>query len=167
MTQSPGSTPVRTLTGKNMEIPSQTLSGLQARLHGELLTPEHHGYSEARTIWNGMIDRRPGLIARCVGVADVMACVEFAREHELLLSIRGGGHNIAGLALCDGGMTIDMSLMRGVWFDRETNTAHAQAGCTLGNVDRETTQAALGDLEAVTTFLKVLGSYPVGRAGVS
>jgi FAD/FMN-containing dehydrogenase len=138
MTDTTKSATVKTLDGSTLEITSQALSEFQARVHGALLTPDDDGYTESRTIWNGMIDRHPGLIARCVGVADVTACVNFAREHNLLLSIRGGGHNISGLAVCDGAMMIDMSLMRGVWIDKNTATAHAQAGCTLGNVDRET-----------------------------
>ena len=85
-----------------------------------------------------MIERKPALIARCLGVADVMTSINFAREHGLLLSIKGGGHNISGLAVCDDGLMIDMSLMRGVWVDHDTNTVHAQAGCLLGDVDRET-----------------------------
>jgi hypothetical protein len=129
---------IKTLDDSSIELTGQALTDFQTQLHGALLTPDDVGYNESRTIWNGMIDRRPGLIVRCVGVADVTACVNFARKHNLLLSIRGGGHNIAGLAVCDGGMMIDMSLMRGVWLDKNTNTAHAQAGCTLGNVDRET-----------------------------
>lgn len=128
----------KTLNDSSIELTGQTLTNFHSQLHGVLLTPDDTGYDESRTIWNGMINRRPGLIVRCVGVADVMACVNFARKHNLLLSIRGGGHNISGLAVCDGGMMIDMSLMRGVWLDKNTNTAYAQAGCTLGNVDRET-----------------------------
>src|SRR5205823_1890664 len=87
---------------------------------------------------NAMIDRRPALIARCLGVADVVTGVSFAREHALPLSIKGGGHNISGLAVSDGGLMLDMSLMRGVWVDAAERTAHAQAGCLLGDVDRET-----------------------------
>lgn len=129
---------IKTLDGSSIELSGKTLDGFRLQLHGELLTVGEAGYDESRTIWNAMINRRPGLIVRCVGVADVMACVNFARQHNLLLSIRGGGHNISGLAVCDGGMMIDMSLMRGVWLDKDKNTVHAQAGCTLGNVDRET-----------------------------
>ena len=75
---------------------------LQAQLRGRLLVPGDAGYDESRAIWNGMIDRRPALVARCVGVGDVVACVRFAKAHRLPLSVKGGGHNIAGLALCDG-----------------------------------------------------------------
>jgi FAD/FMN-containing dehydrogenase len=124
------------------------------RLRGALLLPGIPGYDEARSIWNAMIDRRPNLIARCLGVADVLASVNFAREHGLTLSIKGGGHNIAGLAVCDGGLMLDMSLMRGVWVDPIARTARAQAGCVLGDVDRET---QLHGLAAVLGFVSTTG----------
>ena len=101
-----------------------------------------------------MIDRRPALIARCLGVADVIAGVTFAREHGLALSIKAGGHNIAGLALCDGGLMLDLSLMRGVWVDAAARTARAQAGCLLGDVDRET---QLHGLAAALGFVSATG----------
>lgn len=127
---------------------------LKARLRGELLLPADASYDEARAIWNGMIDRRPAAIARCLGVADVITCVNFAREHNLPLSIKGGGHNIAGLAVCDDGLMLDMSLMRGVWVDPIGRTAHAQAGCLLGDVDRET---QVQGLAAVLGFVSNTG----------
>src|SRR5688500_6932834 len=85
-----------------------------------------------------MIDRQPGLIVRCTGTADVVAAVKLARSHSLLLSVRSGGHNIAGVAVCEGGLMIDMSTMRGVLPDPAAGVVHAQGGCTLGDVDRET-----------------------------
>jgi FAD/FMN-containing dehydrogenase len=129
---------VQTLAGDQTQLEESDLSTLAANMRGTLLGPSEPGYDEARTIWNAMIDRRPALIARCIGVADVMACVNFARERGLQLCIKGGGHNIAGLAVADGALMIDMSLMRGVWVDPENRVAHAQAGCTLGDVDRDT-----------------------------
>jgi FAD/FMN-containing dehydrogenase len=101
-----------------------------------------------------MIDRKPAAIARCLGVADVAACVRFAAEKDVPLSIKGGGHNIAGLAVCDGGLTLDTSLMKGVWVDPRTRTARAQAGCLLGDVDRET---QLHGLAAVLGFVSNTG----------
>jgi FAD/FMN-containing dehydrogenase len=86
---------------------------LRARLEGELLLPSHDRYEETRKVWNGMIDKRPAVIARCAGVADVVAAVAFAREHDLLVSVRGGGHSVAGKAVCNGGLMIDLSRMRG------------------------------------------------------
>lgn len=124
------------MTTKGIE--QGAIDELRARVRGDVVTPGESGYEEARTIWNAMIDRRPGLVLRCLGVAAVVEGVNFARERGLPLSIKGGGHNIAGLALADGALLLDMSKMRGVWIDREAGTAHAQAGCILGDVDRET-----------------------------
>ncbi|HEX5761261.1 MAG TPA: FAD-binding oxidoreductase [Thermoanaerobaculia bacterium] len=119
-----------------------------------MLLPGDAGYDEARSIWNAMIDRRPALIARCLGAGDVVAGVELARERGLPLSVKGGGHNIAGLAVCDGGLMLDLSLMRGVWVDPAARTARAQAGCLLGDVDRET---QLHGLAAVLGFVSNTG----------
>lgn len=127
---------------------------LRTRVRGQLLLPGETGYEEARSIWNAMIDRRPALIVRCLGVADVVACVKFAAEHGIPLSIKGGGHNIAGLAVCDGGLMIDLSLMRGVFVDAQARTARAQGGCLLGDVDRET---QLHGLAAVLGFVSNTG----------
>lgn len=102
-----------------------------------------------------MIDRRPGAIARCLGVADILASVQFARERGLMLSIKGGGHNISGLAVCDGGLMIDLSLMRGVFVDPSARVAHAQPGCLLGDVDRET---QVHGLAAVLGFVSNTGA---------
>jgi FAD/FMN-containing dehydrogenase len=130
------------------------LDDLRPRLRGPLLAPGDPGYDDARSVWNAMIDRRPAAIARCLGVADILACVKFARDNRLDLSIKGGGHNIAGLAVCDGGLMIDMSLMRGVWVDPAARVAQAQAGCLLGDVDRET---QLHGLAAVLGFVSNTG----------
>lgn len=127
---------------------------LQTQVRGLLLGPDDGRYDDARSIWNGMIDRRPALIAQCVGAGDVVACVRFAREHGVRLSIKGGGHNIAGLAVCDGGLMIDLSLMRGVWVDPLAAVARAQAGCLLGDLDRE---AQLHGLAAVLGFVSNTG----------
>ena len=121
-----------------MELQPQAIANLRGQLKGPLLVPGDAGYDESRTVWNAMIDRRPALVARCLGVADVASCVKFAREHDVRLSIKGGGHNVAGLATCDGGLMLDMSLMRGVWVEPRARTARAQAGCLLGDLDRET-----------------------------
>lgn len=129
---------LRTADGGDTQLEQKAVDGLKTRVRGELMAPGDSGYEDARTVWNAMIDRRPGLILRCLGSEDVMAGVTFAREHGLALSIKGGGHNIAGLAVCDGGFMLDMARARGVWVDRKARTAHAQAGCLLGDVDRET-----------------------------
>ena len=130
------------------------IDSFRTRLRGPLLLPGEPGYDEGRAIWNAMIDRRPALIVRCLGVADVISAVNFAREHGLTLSIKGGGHNIAGLAVCDGGIVLDMSLMRGVWVDPNAGTARAQLGCLLGDVDRET---QIHGLAAVLGFVSMTG----------
>jgi FAD/FMN-containing dehydrogenase len=107
-------------------------------LAGELIRSGDAGYEEARGVWNGLIDRRPALVARCRGVADVVACVRFAAEHDLLLAVRGGGHNVAGFGTCDGGLVIDLSAMRGVRVDLVRRTVRAEGGATWGDLDRET-----------------------------
>jgi FAD/FMN-containing dehydrogenase len=105
---------------------------------GQVIQPSDTGYETARKIWNASIERYPGLIARCSGVADVIHAVKFARANNLLTSIRGGGHNVAGRALCDDGVVIDLSTMKGIFVDPVGRTARVQAGATLGDVDRET-----------------------------
>jgi FAD/FMN-containing dehydrogenase len=126
----------------------------KAGFRGEVLVQGDAGYDDARTIWNAMIDRKPAIIARCLGVADVVTGVNFAREQGLTLSIKGGGHNISGLSMCDDGLTLDMSLMKGVWVDKDAKIARAQAGCLLGDVDRET---QIHGLAAVLGFVSNTG----------
>ena len=145
---------VKTRSNGDVTLQEDTIRKFKESLRGELILSDDPGYDDARSIWNAMIDRRPALIVRCLGVADVVTCVNFAREHGLLLSIKGGGHNISGLAVCDGGLMIDMSRMRGVWVDPATRTARAQAGCLLGDVDRET---QLHGLAAVLGFISNTG----------
>ena len=111
---------------------------LRASLRGELVRPGDDGYDEHRKVWNGSIDRRPGLIARCAGVADVRQAVRFARGHGLVVAVRGGGHSFPGLSVCDDGMLIDLGLMKGVRVDPEAGKVRAQAGVLLGELDRET-----------------------------
>ena len=114
------------------------LQELREGLRGALLGPDDAGYDAARAVWNGMIDKRPALIARCAGVADVMQAVTFARTHTLPLSVRGGGHNITGSAVCDGGLMIDLSLMKGIRVDPLGRTVRAQGGVTWAEFDHET-----------------------------
>ena len=119
-------------------IDETALQQLREGFRGELLQEDDEGYDPARRVWNAMVDKRPALIARCRGVADVKAAVDFARENDLLLAVRGGGHNVAGKAVCDGGLVIDLSAMRGVRVDAATGTARAQGGALWGDLDRET-----------------------------
>jgi FAD/FMN-containing dehydrogenase len=115
-----------------------TIRELRSSLRGEVLRPGDEGYDAARRVWNGMIDRSPGLIVRCQEVADVVRAVDFARINNLLVAVRGGGHNAAGLAVCDGGLVIDLSPMRRVTVDPEWRTARAQGGATWRDVDTAT-----------------------------
>ena len=125
-----GSTPVI--------MPPDDMEALRSALRGSMHTPGDAGYDEARTIWNAMIDRRPGLAIRCQGASDVMRAVELAQKHGLVVSVRGGGHNIAGSAVCDGGLLIDLSPMRWVCVDPASRRMNVGPGATLADVDRET-----------------------------
>ena len=116
----------------------QATAAFEARLRGQLIRPQDPAYEAARRVYNGMIDRRPQLIARCVDVADVVAAVNFARDNELPLAIRGGGHNVAGFATCDDGLVIDLGLMKGIWVDPGRRRVLVQAGCTWGDLDHAT-----------------------------
>src|SRR5690242_9922848 len=111
---------------------------LVSRMRGELLRPGDAGYEQAIRVYNGMIKKRPALIAHCVDVADVMAAVNFAREHQLTLAVRGGGHSGPGLGTCDDGLVIDLTQMKGIRVDPVARTACVEGGCTLGEVDHAT-----------------------------
>ena len=123
---------------KDAVLQASIIDDFKAGLRGALLCPDDVGYEEARKVWNGMIDRHPAMIVRCTGVADVLAAVRFARAHNLLVAVRGGGHNVAGHATCDGGLVIDLSPMKGIWVDPARRTVRAQSGVTWGELDRET-----------------------------
>ena len=125
----------QTVTGL---LDESAVAGLRDHLRGGLIRPADEGYDEARRVYNGMIDRRPALIARCVDTADVQAAVNFAREHDLLLAVRGGGHNGAGLGTCDDGLVVDLSPMKGIRVDPAAGTVRVEGGCTWGDVDHAT-----------------------------
>jgi FAD/FMN-containing dehydrogenase len=114
------------------------LSAFSEQVRGPLLLADDPGYEEARHIWNALVEKRPGAILKCGGTADVVAAVNFARENNILVAVRGGGHNVGGRALCDDGLVIDLSGMRAVHVDPAARTVRAQGGATLGDVDRET-----------------------------
>jgi FAD/FMN-containing dehydrogenase len=135
-------------------VTSSLADGLQPRLRGQVLSPGSEHYEASRSIWNGMIDRRPALVAKPVGASDVAACVTFARERGLTVSVKCGGHNIAGLAIAEGGLLLDMSLMRGIWVDPVARTARAQGGCLIGDLDRE---SQVYGLAAVLGFVSNTG----------
>jgi FAD/FMN-containing dehydrogenase len=143
--------------GKSKSVDGEKVQSLKAALRGALLLPGDAGYEESRTIWNAMIDRRPALIARCTGAADVMLAVNFARENGLLLAVRGGGHNIAGNAVCDGGVMIDLSPMKAVRVDPETRTAHVGPGATLGDFDHEAQAFGLAAPTGINSTTGVAG----------
>lgn len=127
-----------TLDGGQTMVSAAAIEALAGQIRGEILNAGEAGYEEARTIWNAMIDRRPGLIVRCSGAGDVVSAVRFARDNGLLVSVRGGGHNIAGNALCDGGLMIDLSPMKSVRVDATAERAWVEPGATLADVDKET-----------------------------
>jgi FAD/FMN-containing dehydrogenase len=126
------------LDGGRTDVPPDDIDALRLRLRGQVLDSTDPGFEAARTIWNGMIDRRPALVVRALGASDVSTVVGFAREKGVLLSIRAGGHNIAGLAIANGALQLDLGLMRGVFVDPMRRVARAQGGCLLGDIDRET-----------------------------
>ena len=129
---------IRTLEGLIKSIPQDTVAALRGKLRGSIVLPGEDGYDAARSIWNAMVDRRPGLVVRCLGAADVIGAVKLARDEKLLVAVRSGGHNIAGNAVCDGGLMIDLSPMKSVRVDGATKRAWVEPGATLADVDKET-----------------------------
>jgi FAD/FMN-containing dehydrogenase len=127
-----------TLDGGQTTIGAPAIEAFAAQLRGTVLLPTDPSYDATRAVWNGMIDRRPGLIVCCRGAADVVCAVRFARDHGLLMAVRGGGHHIAGNSVCDGGMMIDLSLMKSVRVDTSAKRAWVEPGALLADVDRET-----------------------------
>jgi FAD/FMN-containing dehydrogenase len=132
---------------------------LETALRGQLVRPGDDGYDAARAIHNGMIDHSPALIARCAGVADVMAAVRFARDHQLEVSVRGGGHGVPGFAVCDRGLMIDLSRMRAIRADPARHTVRAEGGATWGDLDLETQAFGLGTTGGI--------ARPTGIAGLT
>jgi len=131
------------VAGDTREIASETLDGFAAGLEGSLLYPGDEGFGEATLVWNGMIKKRPAAAVRAATTRDVVRTVDFVRDNGLELSVRGGGHNIAGLALSDGGITLDLSTMKDVAVEVEARLATVGPGCNLGDVDRATQEHGL------------------------
>jgi len=129
---------VATLVGRDTVIEESKVEEFGSSLRGELLLPEDDGYDDARTIWNGMIDKRPALIARCAGVSDVINSVKFARDNNLLVAVRGGGHSFPGNSVCDGGLMVDLSRMKSLRVDPQKRTVRAEPGVNWGEFDHET-----------------------------
>jgi FAD/FMN-containing dehydrogenase len=156
---------VVTINGTDKILESAAVEGLADSLRGRVLQPGDAVYDQARQVWNGMIDRRPALIARCAGAADVIAAVRFARIHELLVSIKGGGHNITGNAVCEGGLMIDLSLMKGMRIDPLARTVRAEAGLTWGEFNRETEAFGLATTGGVVSTTGIAGLTLGGGLG--
>ncbi len=146
-------------------VPPTALQGFRDGFGGRLFDPADEGYEAARAIWNGAIDRRPGLIARCADPSDVRSAVRLAREHDLRTSVRSGGHGVAGLALCDDGLVIDLSAMKGVRVDPDDGTVEVAAGVTLGELDAATQAVGLAVPAGVVTHTGVAGLTLGGGIG--
>jgi FAD/FMN-containing dehydrogenase len=154
-----------TRSGGKKTMADKTLNALAGRLRGDLIRPADGAYDQARKIWNGLIDRKPALIARCRVTADVLHSVEFAREHNLLLSVRAGGHNVSGAAIAEGGLVIDLSAMRSVQVFPERRIARVEGGARLGDLDRETAPFGLAAPVGVVSETGVAGLTLHGGAG--
>jgi hypothetical protein len=149
----------------DVKLDDAALSDLQASFRGQLVRPGDPTYDEARKVWNGAIDRSPALIARCAGVSDVIAAVKFGRRTGLEVAVRSGGHSFPGLSMCDGGLVIDLSPMRGIRVDPEARTARAQAGVLLGELDRETQAFGLAVPSGIVTHTGMAGLTLGGGIG--
>lgn len=147
------------------QLDAQEVAEFAERVRGPVLTADDPGYDEARSIWNALIDRRPALIVQCSGAADVVDAVNFAREHRLVLSIKAGGHNVAGNAVNDGGIVLDLSQMRGVTVDPAAQTVRVQGGATWGDCDRETQLFGLAVPGGVVSTTGVAGLTLHGGVG--
>jgi FAD/FMN-containing dehydrogenase len=146
-------------------VDDAAVQAFASRLRGRLLRPGDEGYDSARKVWNGMIDKRPGLIARCAGAADVMAAVDLARTHDLLVAVRGGGHSASGQGVCDGGLVIDLSGMKGIRVSPAARTVRAEPGLTWGEFDRETQAFGLATTGGVVSTTGIAGLTLGGGLG--
>ncbi|PSK95536.1 FAD/FMN-containing dehydrogenase [Haloactinopolyspora alba] len=147
-------------------LPSgEAVANLEAGLRGEVVRPDDAGYDDARSVWNGMIDRRPALVVRCADVADVRSAVAFAREHGLPIAVRGGGHNVSGNAVCDGGVVVDLSALDGVDVDADRRRVRAEGGVTIGALDRATQAYGLAVPQGIVSETGVAGLTLGGGLG--
>jgi UDP-N-acetylenolpyruvoylglucosamine reductase len=158
-------TTVTTSTGERIRLDQRAVAELGTTLRGELVGPGDPGYETHRRVWNGSIDRHPALIARCAGVADVIDALRFARRAGLTVAVRGGGHSFPGLSVCDGGLVIDLSLMKGIRVDLASRTVRAQAGVRLGDLDRETQAFGLAVPAGIVTHTGLAGLTLGGGIG--
>ncbi|WP_232303635.1 FAD-binding oxidoreductase [Pseudofrankia sp. DC12] len=156
---------VLTLGGERQTLSDETVEEIREIFRGTVLTSDDVGYDEARIIQNAMLDRRPGLIVRCTGAADVVDAVKLATDRDLLVAVRGGGHSIAGTCTTDDGLMIDLSAMRGVWVDPDRRRARVAGGATWGDVDRETQLHGLAVPGGVVSTTGVAGLTLGGGIG--
>ena len=152
-------------TMERVHVDQAALDELGAGFRGEIVRPPDPSYEEHRRVWNGSIDRYPEVVARCAGVADVIAAVRFGRTTGLPVAVRGGGHSFPGLSVVDDGLVIDLSLMRGTRVDPEARTARAQAGVLLGELDRETQQFGMAVPAGIVTHTGLAGLTLGGGIG--
>ena len=148
-----------------MSVEGRVLESLDGGFLGELVTPGDPDYEVRRRVWNGMVDRRPAVIARCVAEGDVVAALGAAREHGLVVAVRGGGHNVAGNAICDGGLVIDLSALKRIEVDATTRTARVQPGVLLGELDRATQAVGLATPTGNVSLTGVAGLTLGGGLG--
>ncbi len=148
---------IKTINGDDAFLKTEAVEELRSSLRGQLIDAGSENYNQARSVWNALIDRRPALIARCTGAADVIAAVNFARKQGILTAVRGGGHNIAGAAVCDDGLVIDLSGMKAVRVDPQARTVRAEPGVTLGGLDRETQAFGLVVPSGIVTTTGISG----------
>ena len=157
----------RELERETIAPSTDVLMALRPQLRGSLCLQDEAGYDEARTIWNAMIDRRPGAVVRCGGASDVMRAVHLARDNGLLVAVRGGGHNISGNAVCEGGLLIDLSPMRSVRVDPKKRTARVEPGVTLGEFDKEAQAFGLATPLGINSTTGVTGTHTRWRLPVA
>jgi FAD/FMN-containing dehydrogenase len=154
-----------TLSGSKIVPPPAAVGALRSRIRGRVVGPGENGYDQARSVFNAMIDRRPALIVQCEGKEDVIAAVAFVRDHDLVVSIRGGGHAVTGNAICDGGLVIDLSRMKTVRVDPAKRTARAEGGATWGDFDRETQAFGLASTGGIVPTTGIAGLTLGGGIG--
>jgi FAD/FMN-containing dehydrogenase len=154
---------VISVTGKT--VAEETIHAFIVGVRGAVLRPGDDGYKAARAVFNAMIDKHPALIVRCAGTSDVIQGVTFARTHDLALSVRGGGHGVAGRAVCDGGVMLDLSPMTGIRVDPVRRTAEAQPGLTLGDLDRATQAYGLAVPLGIVSLTGIAGLTLGGGIG--
>lgn len=148
---------INTQSGQPYVLDEEALAQFQAGLRGALCGPGEEGYDEARTLWNAMIDREPAMVVRCRGASDVSQALKLAAEHGLSVAVRSGGHNIAGSAVCDGGLLIDLSTMKSVQVDPDSKRAWVEPGASLGDLDKETQAHALATPVGINSTTGIAG----------